>query len=334
MTDGTDQHDDRTEAMQAWVAEVLSQPQRAVAIGQRIQTLWSGYGELRRVRCAASPVRAMVVKWVAADGDLHHPRGWQHAAGHARKLRSYGVEQAFYRAASVRPSAAWRVPHSLGDARASAGQFRLLLEDLDAAGYGARPGTGDQRAFDACVRWLAAFHATHFGVPPTALWDVGCYWHFGTREAEWRAMLDGALKSRAADIDQMLNGARYQTWVHGDAKLANFCTTVAGDDAAAVDFQYVGGGVGVRDLMVLAASAWDGHALLRDADRHLDTYFGALRQNLAADVDADAVEREWRSLWPFAWADYQRFLAGWMPGHSRQTAYARLQTQAALDALG
>jgi hypothetical protein len=69
---------------------------------------------------------------------------------------------------------------------------------------------------------------------------------------------------------------------------------------AAVDFQYVGGGCGMKDV-----------AYLLDDDRELDFYFSELRNRLSEDVDADALETEWRELFPVARLDYERFLDGW-----------------------
>ena len=57
---------------------------------------------------------------------------------------------------------------------------------------------------------------------------------------------------RCADkIDSRLNRALYQTVIHGDAKVENFCFATGGRDVAALDFQWSGGGVGVKDVYYL-----------------------------------------------------------------------------------
>ena len=331
--------------MQNWIERQLDGARVRAEVGDVIQTLWSGFGELRRVRLPGHAIEAAVLKWVDPAAATAHPRGWHGEVGQARKLRSYAVEIAFYTATSSAPPAPCRTARCLAASAQGAAGFAVLLEDLDAAGFSARPASGDVAAVRACLDWLAAFHAHHLGTTPTDLWPVGCYWHLGTRDAEWQAMPEGALKQRAGAIDSALNSARWQTRVHGDAKLANFCLDSTAGCAAAVDFQYVGGGVGVRDLVALFASAFDNAMLFEHADALLDYYFDRLRAGLAGGVDAaavdaaavdtaavdtDAVEAEWRALWPLVWADYLRFLDGWMPGHARRTEWADARVAEAL----
>ena len=80
-----------------------------------------------------------------------------------------------------------------------------------------------------CLFWLATFHATFMNNSAEGLWDVGTYWHLATRPDELASMEDGKLKNAAAAIDQMLNNCKFQTLVHGDAKLANFCFALIAD---------------------------------------------------------------------------------------------------------
>jgi len=279
----------------------------------RIQQLWGGWGEIVRYRLDGAAQPSVIVKVVQPPGRLR--RGDRSAA---RKRRSYQVEAAFYQGHAAQCAA--RVPAPL---HISPGLF--VLEDLDAAGFSGRSGGAA-----ACVDWLADFHAGFLGRAPAGLWPVGTYWHLETRPDELQSMPRGPLRDAAVALDARLAGARAQTLLHGDAKRANFC--FGPHSVAAVDFQYVGGGCGVRDLAYLLGSLLSDAELFRAADPLADRYFARLRAGLPADADGAAVEAEWRALLPVAWADFERFLAGWAPGH-RSGPYAAAQTRAALRAL-
>jgi hypothetical protein len=70
-------------------------------------------------------------------------------------------------------------------------------------------------------------------------------------------------------------------------------------------------------------------------ERWLDVYFGHLRRALDArsETDFDALEREWRALYPIARADYHRFLAGWAKEHWRRDIRSQALTRAVLRSL-
>jgi aminoglycoside phosphotransferase (APT) family kinase protein len=270
---------------------------RAARRGGRIQSLWSGYGEL--VRMHLDDGRSVVVKHVrppeAAPGDT----------GHARKLRSYAVEAAWYRGFAPRLPGDVRVPRLL--AEGGGGEQRwMVLEDLDAAGYPERRRGLSEADLTAALRWLAGLHATFLGTEPAGLWPRGTYWHLDTRPDELARMPAGVLRDAAGRLDDVLGGARFQTVVHGDAKAANLCFGPAG--VAAVDFQYTGGGPGIVDVAYLLSCMSPGWRA-QHTDRALDTYFSALRGWLGPR--GAAVEGEWRALYDVAWADFARFLAGW-----------------------
>lgn len=113
------------------------------------------------------------------------------------------------------------------------------------------------------------------------------------------------LKLKAQDIDQALKHAKHQTIIHGDCKIANLLITDSGE-LGMVDFQYVGKGIGVKDLCTLFASLPDN--LMESQEEFIDFYFLCLSKN---DVYSEELEEEWRDLYPIAWADYLRFLDGW-----------------------
>lgn len=294
---------------------------RGARRGARIQSLWSGYGELFRVELegASEPGRrSVVVKWARP------PASARDSAGDARKRRSYQVETAFYRDVAPRCGDGCRVPRLLGS-RIGDGEWMLVLEDLDDAGFDARQRRIDGKSLDACLAWLAAFHAQFLGARFDQLWPTGTYWHLATRNDELARIDDPALREAAPRIDALLEAGRYPTLVHGDAKEANFCFTRDGRAVAAVDFQYVGGGCAMKDVAYLLHGRHDEPSPgvpsphLATYFQHLGTALGA-RRDAAATHDVDAVEAEWRRLYPVARLDFCRFLAGWAPEHWRGDA--------------
>lgn len=290
-----------------------------------VQTLWSGYGQLLRCRLDSDRHPSVIVKHVTWPTRHQHPRGWTTNRSHERKVRSYEVETAWYREHATLCGEGCRVPASLA-IRAREDGLLIVLEDLDLAGFGARRSSVTDVEVEACLRWLAHFHATFMGRAPEGLWEVGTYWHLDTRPDELEVLDDGALKRGAAAIDRRLTETRFGTFVHGDAKLANFCFSPAGSKVAAVDFQYVGGGCGMKDVAYFVSSCLDEDECERRQDELLDTYFGHLRSALAernADIDFDALHDEWRQLYAVAWTDFFRFLQGWSPGHWKIHRYSR-----------
>jgi hypothetical protein len=307
---------------------------RTVEPVDHIQTLWSGYGEIVRLRLTGCEHPTLVLKFVDPPTASDHPRGWDTSRSHERKLHSYEVERTFYDTYAPHCGDDARVPGCIETHAASDGWW-MLLEDLDAAGFTGRRHRLNADGLDACLAWLASFHATFLGAVPDGLWPVGTYWHLATRPDELEAMTDDDLRAAAPLLDARLNGCTYQTFVHGDAKVANFCFARDGR-VAAVDFQYVGGGCGMKDVAYFLSSCMTEVECASEAPRHLDTYFRFLRDALhrrGSDTEVDDLEAEWRALYPIAWADFYRFLAGWSPDHWKMHGYSSRLTRSVLDDL-
>ena len=290
-----------------------------------LQSLWSGYGSIDRYALSGCDAPSVIVKHVRLPNGKKHPRGWNTDLSHQRKLKSYQVETCWYQNYAQACDEHCRVPgilavEELGD------ETVMLMEDLDASGFSLRKSSVDMQEMNSCLNWLAAFHARFMKTKPKGLWSVGSYWHLDTRPDELQAMPGGALKENAKKIDQILSNAPFKTFVHGDAKLANFCFSTTDDSVAAVDFQYVGGGNGMKDVAYFISSCLGENECAHYEKNLLDTYFDYLSQHLSRyqpDVDADLVEQSWRPLYAVAWTDFFRFLQGWSPGHWKIHRYSQ-----------
>jgi len=149
-------------------------------------------------------------------------------------------------------------------------------------------------------------------------------------------MDDNALRDAAPVIDSMLNSCQFKTIIHGDAKLANFCFSQDGKRVAAVDFQYIGGGCGMKDVAYFLSSCLSDRDHETYEEALLNHYFDSLKtafEKHTHNIDVKALETEWRSLFPVAQADFYRFLVGWMPTHWKINDYNKRITMEVLKRL-
>jgi thiamine kinase-like enzyme len=291
-----------------------------------IQTLWSGYGQLNRVYLeqAHSDQTSVVIKLIQFPTNKDHPRGWNSNLSHLRKVKSYQVEMNFYNIYNQGIKHAY-IPKFIASGVIDSRQY-LILEDLLTKDFAPKIKIS-WREVQLCLKWLANFHAKYLIIEPKHLWPVGSYWHLATRPDELAALDDLALKKSAPLIDEMLNRAKYKTFVHGDAKLANFLFT--NDEVAAVDFQYVGGGVGIKDVAYFLSSIYHEDELHNYESQCLDYYFN----ELTTITQNQELVIEWRALYPYAWADFYRFLKGWSPEHWKIHSYSELMKERVLQCL-
>lgn len=302
---------------------------------ENIQSLWSGYGKLVRIRLQSSSFNYTVIaKIIQPPTEVKHPRGWHSTNSHSRKLNSYKIEEQWYRHWSQRCDDSCRIPkflHYFKDEDTSV----LILEDLDASGFASRRSSLDLAEVKLGLKWLANFHGRFLSEKPSKLWEQGSYWHLATRKDEFNAMKDGFLKERAVDLDLKLRGSRFQTIIHGDAKVANFCFSEDMQALAAVDFQYVGGGCGMTDVAYFLGSCLSEKDCELGETDCLKYYFQELHKAVQKDklLDFETLENDWRGLYPIAWADFMRFLEGWMPSHQKVNEYSRAMVNRAMTIL-
>jgi len=296
-----------------------------------LQSLWSGYGSIVRVVTDSAVHHSIIVKHIQPPAAQQHPRGWQGEVSNNRKLRSYEVEANWYQHYAGNCATLSVVPQLLY--LHDAGKHQLIvMSDLDTQ-YPDRYGALPLEYAKVCLQWLARFHATHLGNEGEGLWSTGCYWHLATRQDELQAMAAGPLQNAAAAIDSALEHCQYKTLVHGDAKVANFCFDSVTPAVAAVDFQYVGVGCGMKDVAYFMGSCLSAEQCATHEAELLQTYFAQMSSLVPAEV-MHPLEQEWRRLYSYAWADFHRFLAGWMPEHVKIDAYMQGHTARVLAELG
>jgi hypothetical protein len=317
--------------------EIVLEVSGADALGSQelIQTLWSGYGEILKVELINGSHNSIILKYIDLPINSQHPRGWNTNRSHQRKVKSYDVEMEWYNKWASQCNENCRVPKALACASEESAHL-IVLEDLDAAGFPQRCSSLDKVGVKSCLKWLAHFHATFLGEEPTGLWETGSYWHLATRPDELQEMKNCDLKTYAAEIDNKLNSAKYKTFVHGDAKVANFCFSNDLTRVAAVDFQYVGGGCGMKDVAYFLGSCLDENECQHGEKEYLDYYFSELKvavEQSNKNIHFQELEKEWRYLYDWAWTDFYRFLLGWMPTHYKIHGYTKSLADKVLNEL-
>jgi len=286
----------------------------SIVLEEQVQSLWSGYGQI--IRCKSLQHNVFyIVKAIAPDNASEHPRGWNTSVSHQRKITSYQVEAHFYQHYASLTDLYTKVPQLVAS-NINENMTLLVMEDLDALGFSVRKKVADWRSLSLAIRWLAYFHAKFMGSSAVNLWQTGTYWHVNTRQDELSKMPSSCYKEHAQVIDNKLNKAQFKTLVHGDAKFENLCFHENGTEVAAVDFQYVGSGSGVKDLAYLVGSCLKQEQLVQFDGLIVDEYLAQLKLALRyynVNIDFDAVTKEVETLYPVAWADFYRFLLGWNP---------------------
>ncbi|MDN3616066.1 phosphotransferase [Vibrio gallaecicus] len=307
-----------------------------------IQGLWGGYGELVRLSfCdeknldngnlgnddlskpnAITPPN-LIVKHVSLPDKSEHPKGWNTERSHLRKVGSYQVETSWYQDHTQVFDPYCPVPKGLL-CKQSDNEWLIVMQDLADLGFPNTHQTANKMQRNACLEWLANFHAKHIGTEANDVWESGTYWHLDTRPDELNALQDLPLKAQAEAIDRKLKQASFQTLVHGDAKLANFCFNLKGDKVAAVDFQYVGHGCAMKDVALFMSSAVEPEYCDGLESELLESYFGYLQEALTRyqpHLSFPEVEASWRPMFYVAWADFHRFVKGWSPNHWKINSY-------------
>lgn len=324
----------------------------------KLCSLWAGYGSIKclTVRTATDTIR-LICKEVNPPKDT--------GVAHERKVTSYLVEIELYKMGHLMKVAGIAIPDIYHLESSASGKATLLMSDLRVEYPIAGDGGLDWPKTLAAVDWLANFHAFHWerseSLVESKLWPEGCYWRLDTRQKEYEDIGSEWLRLKNAAFvvaDLLKNGTHpstngfshpHKTLVHGDYKSPNLqfaCTTSANKAetrqqeyvCAAVDFQYCGGGYGVRDVGQLIVSSCDmPHPYNHEKALALETaileyYYAKLLSYLKNYGRVSDVQYSYDMLtkhYELCLVDYVRFMAGW--GMWGNTEYAERRTEEILS---
>lgn len=186
----------------------------------------------------------------------------------------------------------------------------------------------------------ARLRSSKQNVKREGLWLNGGYTYLATRRneydslvndtsSEWSALLCQPIPPLSMTITELAAcfltpcGRPVETYLHGDVKSENMCSTERGDKVALFDFQYVGLGLGVCDLaklftcsvpldMLVGSTQISSQlAMTKGEIALLDQYRESLlsdRTEISAPIyDWDEFQRHWET----ALVDWCRFQASW-----------------------
>lgn len=294
-----------------------------------VQRLWKNYGGLYRVKTHKKNYIIKLIQKSISEITFSNQAS-QYA--HLRKVKSYQVETSFYK--NYKEHQPYARTANFITANQTRNLSYIVLEDLSSIGYVMRKKL-NLSEIQKCIEWLAQFHMCYLYNKIENLWPTGTYWHLETRPFEYEALQNNdGLKEYAHIVDQELQQCPYQTIVHGDAKSQNFLfldhNKLDGKNkVCAVDFQYVGGGVGIKDVVYFLSSVFNESELYQHENGILDLYFKKLS---TLGCNSELIQ-SWRKLYSYAWFDYYRFLAGSSPQHYKINHYIKNQTQKVIDAI-
>lgn len=281
-------------------------------------SLWSGCGQIQSGFYDLQPV---IVKLSEIPENINHQVINQSDFAKQRKDTSYLNEINFYNDPKCQAAFANVRPRCYFAKRINALNV-LILEDFKLKSFQNIDNYKLEHIY-AVIEWLAQFHANGLNFNKPDIFSIGGYWHLETRPDEYKKMGSNELKRQARYLADSLYKAEYQTLIHGDSKLANYAFD-KDYNVLGYDFQYVGSGIGLQDVMLFMTSVFDGDACEKYEISILNLYFQSLSKALSNTMsikEYELLEHEWRTLWPIVWSDFYRFLSGWKPEHKKITHF-------------
>lgn len=255
-----------------------------------------------------------------------------------REMVSLHVERYFYSRVSKVLTPFSPVARSYPVAEGSRSEA-LLLEDLSEDFPFPALYTSSEAKIHTALKWLANFHASLWDAggsgfvllpdPLTApnpegaygVWEQGGWWHLDTRRDEL-TVLQGKADEYGWLLPYVEGVARRlrteavgRTLIHGNPRAANIMFSDRTPEATCVfsDFQWVGSGLCVQDLVFFLATSVDSRKL-KDEEGLLAAYHAELVVALARNGgrgDGKYTLDVLKEQWEWALVDWMRFLGGW-----------------------